>query len=120
MFTQVIFYNFYGSVRASHFLQWIGGRIGTDRWGSPGFGTSAGAPMFYTAWEPLTLVCRNANKMLLLNRAMEERFKTRTWMTPLPQQGRIPHFPQCAFASRDSPWRMRRRTPMRRRLRPQA
>ena len=52
--------------------------------------------MFYTAWEPLTLVCRNANKMLLLNRAMEERFKTRTWMTPLPQQGRIPHFPRCA------------------------
>ena len=31
------FYNFYGSVRASHFLQWIGGRIGTDRYGSVGF-----------------------------------------------------------------------------------
>lgn len=54
------------------------------------------APMFYTAWEPLTVQCRNPHKMATLNRAMEERFVTRTWVRPLPRMGRIPEFPMCA------------------------
>ena len=53
------------------------------------------APMFYTAWEPLTMMSRNPQKQQTLNQAMQERFKTRAWTRPLPAQGRIPNFPKC-------------------------
>ena len=53
------------------------------------------APMFYTAWEPLRMCCANPAKMVILNEAMEERFKTRTWTNPLPRVGRIPNYPKC-------------------------
>ena len=55
-----------------------------------------GAPMFYTAWALLTMTCTDRNRMVNMNKAMDERFTIRTWSTPLPLEGRIPRFPQCA------------------------
>ena len=54
------------------------------------------APMFYTAWEQISISCRDVGKADTLNRAMAERFKTCTWTTPLPQAVRVPKYPQCA------------------------
>ena len=54
------------------------------------------APMFYTAWQPLTYSGREPQKMIVYNQAMGERFKTRRWTVPLPQEGRLQQFPQCA------------------------
>ena len=53
------------------------------------------APMFYTAWEPLTYRSRDARKMMAYKAAMDERFNTRIWSRPLPSQGRVPRYPQC-------------------------
>ena len=55
-----------------------------------------GSPMFYTAWEPLTFRGRDPNKMANYNQAVGERFKTRRWSRPLPAEGRLRKFPQCA------------------------
>ena len=59
------------------------------------------APMFYTAWAPLTMRCENVEEMANLNMAMSERFTTRHWVHPLPREGRLPVFPHCGkcFAS---------------------
>ena len=54
------------------------------------------APMFYTAWAPLGMTGADAMRVCNLNMAMAERFTTRTWSRPLPHDGRIPQFPQCA------------------------
>ena len=54
------------------------------------------APMFYTAWQPLTYHDQIPEKMLTLNQAMLERFVTRRWTRPLPREGRVPMFPRCA------------------------
>ena len=54
------------------------------------------APMFYTAWAPLGMTSENHDRMVNLNGAMSERFTTRSWTRPLPFQGRIPKYPQCA------------------------
>ena len=54
------------------------------------------APTFYTAWEQVSISCRDVRKADTLNRAMAERFKTRTGTTPLPQAARVPKYPQCA------------------------
>ena len=54
------------------------------------------APLFYTAWEQRSISCRGVRKADTLNRAMADRFKTRTWATPLPQAVRVPKYPQCA------------------------
>ena len=53
------------------------------------------APMFYTAWAPLRMRCQDVDQMIALNRAMDERFKVRTWSRPLPQEHRMPSFPKC-------------------------
>ena len=53
------------------------------------------APMFYTAWSPLRFRSPDLERMLALNRAMDERFKLRTWARPLPQENRMPKFPKC-------------------------
>ena len=53
-------------------------------------------PMIYTAWVQVSISCRGARKADILNRAMAERFKTRTWATALPLAGRVPKYPQCA------------------------
>ena len=59
------------------------------------------APMFYTAWGPLTFKSKDARKTWTYNKAMSERFKIRQWERPLPANGRLPKFPHCAccFAS---------------------
>ena len=59
------------------------------------------SPMFYTAWEPLTYRGPSAAKARVYNEAMDERFKMRRWVRPLPKEGRIKKFPHCAhcFAS---------------------
>ena len=54
------------------------------------------APMFYTAWAPLSMWSKDLQRMACLNQAMMERFKTRTWSRPLPPHGRMPKYPQCA------------------------
>ena len=54
------------------------------------------APMFYTAWAPLNMKSHDFAKMTCLNQAMTERFKTRSWVRPLPTQGRMPKYPHCA------------------------
>ena len=54
------------------------------------------APMFYTAWAPISISCSDARKMAFLNQAMAERFRTRMWSRALPLEGRLPKFPQCA------------------------
>ena len=43
----------------------------------------------------------NSAQAVTYTRAMAERFKTRVWTRPLPVQGRVLEFPQCArcFAS---------------------
>ena len=53
------------------------------------------SPMFYTAWEPLTFSGSPA-KVVAYSQAMAERFKMRVWTRPLPAQGRLLEFPQCA------------------------
>jgi hypothetical protein len=53
------------------------------------------APMFYTAWTPLAMHCRDPTQMSNLNAAMAERFKTRHWTRPLPMAGRLPKIQQC-------------------------
>ena len=59
------------------------------------------APMFYTAWAPLSMRCENVEEMANLNVAMSERFNMRHWLRPLPREGRLPVFPHCGkcFAS---------------------
>ena len=53
------------------------------------------SPMFYTAWAPLTCA-GNSAQAVTYTQAMAERFKTRVWTRPLPVQGRVLEFPQCA------------------------
>ena len=55
-----------------------------------------GSPMFYTAWEPLTFRGKDPAMMAAYNQAMSERFTTRRWARPLPMEGRLKKFPQCA------------------------
>ena len=52
--------------------------------------------MFYIAWAPLGVTSMDATRVYNLNTAMAERFTTRTWARPLPLDGRLPQFPQCA------------------------
>ena len=54
------------------------------------------SPMFYTAWEPLTFRGKDPLTMETYNQAMGERFNTRRWARPLPSDGRLRKFPQCA------------------------
>ena len=54
------------------------------------------SPMFYTAWEPLTFRGKDPLMMETYNQAMGERFNTRSWARPLPTDGRLRKFPQCA------------------------
>eukprot|EP00973_Karenia_brevis_P085224 11829249-Karenia_brevis.AAC.1 len=53
------------------------------------------APMFYTAWQPLTFRGSDPQQMMTYNQAMSERFTTRHGTRALPQHGRLPKFPQC-------------------------
>ena len=54
------------------------------------------APTFYTAWEQISISCKDVRRAGALIRALAERFKTRAWTTPLPQAVRVLKFPQCA------------------------
>lgn len=54
------------------------------------------APMFYTSNSQLRVVREDVTLMSLLNKAMEERFKSRWWDTPLPLAMRRADFPKCA------------------------
>ena len=53
------------------------------------------APMFYTAWAPLSMRSQNSEEMMNHNQAMSERFKIRRWTNALPTSGRIPKVQQC-------------------------
>ena len=53
------------------------------------------APMFYTAWAPLSHRSNDCRKSMTYTAAMGERFNTRTWTRPLPAQGRLHKLPQC-------------------------
>ena len=54
------------------------------------------APMFFTSNSPLMTGRTDPLAMQYLNTAMGERFNTRCWKIPLPQNARVTNFPKCA------------------------
>ena len=54
------------------------------------------APLFLTACSPLMVSREDPAQMSILNQAMAERFKIRTWHVPLPMSERRADFPACA------------------------
>lgn len=53
------------------------------------------APMIFTSNPPLAVVREDPVAMARVNKAMAERFCTRTWTNPIPEHERNPHFPKC-------------------------
>jgi hypothetical protein len=72
-----------------------GEKVGIRRPGQASKTCRISAPMIYTSWQPLTMICKDPARMFALNTAMAERFKTRVWCRPLPQAGRVSPFPHC-------------------------
>ena len=53
------------------------------------------SPMFFTS-NSLCTICRaDPVETAYLNKAMQERFQTRYWQTPLPEAERVLSFPRC-------------------------
>ena len=47
------------------------------------------APMFYTAWVPISISCSDVRKMTCLDQAMAERFRTRMWSQGFATRGQF-------------------------------
>ena len=54
------------------------------------------SPLFFTSNSFLKVTREDTAVADVLNAAMSERFKTRTWRVPLPMHGRDLNFPRCS------------------------